>query len=65
MVEGFKEVEDARVIERGREMVEGFKEEKSFCFVAKFWLIFGHPHWVTATECFGVAGHFAERSKFL
>ena len=59
---------DARVIEPGREMVEGFKEEKSFCFVVKFWLIFGYPHFYVASACtefFCVAGHFAERRKCL
>ena len=65
---------EPRVIEWGRETVEGFKgdkkgKENNFCFVVvQFELIFRHPRFYVVcacTEFFGEVGHFTERSGFL
>ena len=63
---------EPRVIESGRETVEGFQEDekrKSFCFVIiQFELIFHQSCFYVVCACiefFGEAGHFTERSGFL
>ena len=57
---------EPRVIESGREMVEGFKEDEKgkrrACFVnVQFELIFCHPYFYVVCACiefFGEVGHF-------
>ena len=64
---------EPRVIESGRETVEGFKEDKkgkrrAVFVVVQFELIFRHPCFYVVCACiefFGEVGHFTERSWFL
>ena len=64
---------EPRVIESGRETVEGFKEDKkgkrrAVFVVVQFELIFRHPCFYVVCACiefFGEVGHFTERSGFL